>query len=214
MLKLVKTTVTGGLIFLLPVAVLLFLLGKIFATAQKIFQPLADRLPVNTIGGISATIVLAVLGIIAVSFLAGLFARTRMAQRAVKELEDRLLGRVPAYGLLKSLSANLVAPEKADEHPVVLVRFDDSWQVGIWIDDVPQGGHTIVFLPDSPTPQAGTVMIVESSRVRPVEIPLAKAFSSLSARGNGLAELLGHQAAGLLSHRPATAGSHPPARPA
>lgn len=214
MLKLVKTTVIGGLIFLLPIGVLLFILGKIFATAQKIIQPVADKLPVATIGGISATIILAVLGMIVISFLAGLFARTRMAQRAVKQLEDRLLGRVPAYGLLKSLSTNLVAPQQAADHPVVLVRFDDSWQVGIWIDDVPQAGHTVVFLPDSPTPQAGSVVIVETARVRAVDIPLAKTFAALAARGNGLSGLLKDQSAGLLSLPPATGALSPGATPA
>lgn len=198
MLKVLKTTVSGGLVFLLPLAVLGYLLGKILATAQKIAEPISDKLPVSSFAGISATIIVAVVGLVAVSFLAGLFARTRIAQRAMKELETQLLGRVPAYGLLKSLGNDIVAPEQEAERRVVLVRFDDAWQVAIKIAAATEGQHTVVFVPDSPTPQSGTVMIVESSRVHETEIPLRKAMSALAVRGMGLPEL-------LRSHLPAGA---------
>jgi uncharacterized membrane protein len=133
MLKVLKTTVTGGLVFLLPLAVLGYLLGKIVATAQKIAEPISDKLPVSSIAGVSATIMIAIVGLFAVSFLAGLFARTRIAQQTMKELETHLLGRVPAYGLLKSLGNDIVAPEHESERRVVLLRFDDAWQLAIRI---------------------------------------------------------------------------------
>jgi len=48
----------------------------------------------------------------------------------------------------------------------------------------------VVFLPSSPAPQSGEVMIVENQRLQDAGIPLAKAFSALSARGMGLGELV------------------------
>lgn len=190
MLKLLKTTVTGGLIFLLPVAVLGYILGKMLATAQKLAEPISDKLPVSSFAGVSATIVLAVLGLVIVSFLAGLLAKTRMAQQTMKELESHLLGRVPAYGLLKSLGSDIVAPDQETDRRVVLVRFDDAWQLAIKLNGGDDGRHTVVFVPDSPTPQSGSVLIVESSRVHETDIPLRKAMSVLAVRGMGLAELL------------------------
>ena len=190
MLKVVKTTVTGGLVFLLPLAVLAYLLGKIIATARQIVEPISDKLPVSSVAGVSATFIVAVLAIIAVSFLAGLFAKTSIAQQAVKGIETHLLGRIPAYGLLKSLGNEIASPEQDSGHPVVLVRFDDAWQVGVRVSTSRETGHTVVFLPDSPTPQSGTVMIVEAARIQDTDIPLRKAFTALAVRGTGLDELL------------------------
>jgi uncharacterized membrane protein len=190
MLKLVKTTVLGGLIFLLPLAVLGFIVGKIVATAEKLAEPLSDKLPVSSIAGVSATIIVAVVGLFVVSFLAGLFARTRIAQESMKALESRVMSRVPAYGLIKSLGTDIISPAQEAARRVVLVRFDDAWQLGIKVADAVADRHTVVFLPDSPSAHTGTVMVVETSRLLETDIPLRKAMTVMSVRGMGLQELL------------------------
>jgi uncharacterized membrane protein len=190
MLKVVRTTILGGLIFLLPMGILAFILGKIVVTAKKVVEPLSHQLPVQSVAGVSSTILLAVLALVVVSFMAGLFAKTNPAQHIVKQLETHLLGRIPAYGLLKSLSNDVVSGNGKADHPVVLIKFDDAWQIGIRMGDTASGKHTVIFLPDSPTPQSGTVQIVETSRVHETDMTLAKVFAALSARGAGLPEMI------------------------
>lgn len=190
MLKLVRTTITGALVFILPIGIIAFFAGKIINAAQDLVEPLSEQLPVKTVGGVSATIMVALLAIILVSFLAGLLAQSRIARGMVQQIETHLLGRIPAYGLLKSLSNDVIAPGETAEHPVVLVRLDEAWQLGILIAPTAEGTHAVVFIPDSPTPQSGTVMIVEKSRVHQANIPLAKMFSAMSARGMGLGEMV------------------------
>ena len=80
-------------------------------------------------------------------------------------------------------------PRDGSDDPV-LVRLDDAWQLGILMGPTAEGSHSVVFIMDSPTPQAGAVMIVEKDRVRATDIPLTKAFGALSARGLGLGELV------------------------
>lgn len=190
MLKLVRTTVTGALVFVLPLAIIAFFAGKIVNAAQDLVAPISEQLPVKTVAGVSATIVVALFGIVIVSFLAGLLAQSRVARGVVQQMETHLLGRLPAYGILKSLSNDMIAPGEAAEHPVVLVRFDDAWQVGVLMGPTADAAHSVVFLPDAPTPQSGTVMIVETARIKAAEMPLAKMFSTHSARGMGLGEVV------------------------
>jgi hypothetical protein len=97
---------------------------------------------------------------------------------------------LPVYGLLKSLSNDVITPGEPAEHPVVLVRLDDGWQLGVLMGPAAEGTHSVVFMMDSPTPQTGTVMIVEADRVQATHIPLPKAMALLSARGFGLGELV------------------------
>ena len=190
MKQLIRTTVTGALVFILPLGIIAFFAGKIINAAQHLVEPLSGQLPVKSIAGVSATILVAILGIVLVSFLAGLLAQSRMARGVVQQMETHLLGRIPAYGLLKSLSNDVIAPGETADHPVVLVRFDDAWQVGILIGEANGGKHRVVFLPDSPTPQSGAVMIVEQQRVQAAGIPLTKMFAAMSARGMGLGEMV------------------------
>ena len=190
MMKLIRTTVTGAVVFLLPIGILAFFVSKILSAAQKVVEPISEHLPVKSVAGVSGAILVSIFGIIAVSFLAGLLAQSRAARGVVGQIETHFLGRLPVYGLLKSLSNEVVAPGEASEHPVVLVRFDDAWQVGVLMGPTAEGTHSVVFLMDSPTPQAGTVIVVEKDRVRATDIPLTKAFAALSSRGLGLGELV------------------------
>jgi len=82
MLKLVRTTVTGALVFLLPLGILAFFVGKIVRAAHTLVEPISKQLPVETVAGVSATILVALFGIVVVSFLAGLLAQSRTERRA------------------------------------------------------------------------------------------------------------------------------------
>ena len=190
MMKLIRTTITGAVVFLLPIGILAFFVSKILSAAQKVVEPISEHLPIKSVAGVSGAILVSIFGIIAVSFIAGLFAKSRIARGAVEKVETHFLGRLPVYGLLKSLSNDVIAPGETAEHPVVLVRLDDAWQLGILMGPTAEGTHSVVFIMDSPTPQSGTVMIVEQDRVRATDIPLTKAFGALSARGLGLGELV------------------------
>ena len=74
MTKLIRTTLTGALVFLLPIGILAFFVGKILTIVHKLVEPISAHLPVKSVAGVSATILLALFGIIVVSFIAGLFA--------------------------------------------------------------------------------------------------------------------------------------------
>ena len=73
------------------------------------------------LGGDDRTI-LAIVLIAILCFLAGLFARTRLAQRIVAELESSVLSKVPAYEYLKQAGASVMGLGEMADHPVVLAQ--------------------------------------------------------------------------------------------
>lgn len=190
MLQFVRTTLAGGFLFLLPIGIIAFFLGKIISVTRQVVEPVSKQLPFEVVAGVRSTILLAVVLIVVLSFLAGFLAKTQLAKLVTKQLEDKLLGRIPAYGLIKSMSAGLVGDEQVTRHPVVIVDFDDARQLAIKMGETAGGGEVIVFVPDSPTPQTGSVLIVEARRVKLTNIPVSKAFVALSSRGAGLGEQL------------------------
>ena len=66
----------------------------------------------------------------------------------------------------------MLSPEDIEGMSVVIVRFDDLWQIGFEIERI-EGGKVAVFLPGSPDPWSGSVCIAEEERVTPLDVPVA-----------------------------------------
>jgi uncharacterized membrane protein len=86
-----RITVLGGVLFLTPIVVLAFILGKAFDLARRGLKPMATIIPDRFVSGVTMEAILAIVLIAILCFLAGLFARTRPAQRIMAELESSVL---------------------------------------------------------------------------------------------------------------------------
>jgi hypothetical protein len=95
-----KATIVGGLLFLLPLALVLIVLRRAMQAAGKVAEPISALLPDALAGAVAATI-LAILLLVLVSFLAGLVARTHAGRRTMRLFENSLLGGIPQYQLVK-----------------------------------------------------------------------------------------------------------------
>jgi uncharacterized membrane protein len=166
MLKLIRTTIVGGIIFLIPIAILIAVIAKGLQATGVIARPVAAVFPVY-IGGIAVAQVLAIVFLLLICFMAGLLARLALARKAVDALETNVLSRVPAYALLKTKTQSMLSPEDIEGMSVVVMRFDDSWQIGFEIERV-EGGKVALFLPGSPDPWSGSVCIAPG---RPCHAP-------------------------------------------
>jgi uncharacterized membrane protein len=77
-----KTTLVGGLVFLVPVLVFIVLVVKVVELLRKLAQPLAAHLPVQTAFGVIAADVVVIVLLVLACFLAGLLARVSFANRS------------------------------------------------------------------------------------------------------------------------------------
>ena len=78
-MKFITTTVIGGLLFLVPVVFLVFILSKAFGFMKVVAEPMADFIPIDSVGGVALANLIAFLAVILVCFLAGLVARNALA---------------------------------------------------------------------------------------------------------------------------------------
>ena len=92
----VKATVVGGLIFLIPLVVIVFVVGKALRLSMRVAQPMAGVLPVDSVAGIALVDVVGIVLIMVLCFAAGLVARNSLASKAVREAEARFLWKIPA----------------------------------------------------------------------------------------------------------------------
>jgi uncharacterized membrane protein len=181
--KFLKATIVGGLLFLLPLALILIVLRRALQVAGKVAEPISAVLPDALAGAVTATI-LAVLVLVLISFLAGLVARTRAGRRTMRLVENSLLGGIPQYQLVKGMAEGLAQVENAEGVKPALVNIEDGWQIGYLLEPL-ENDWVTVFLPQAPTPMSGTVMYLPAHRVRPLDIPMVKAVSIVKHIGVG-----------------------------
>ena len=143
LVRFIKTTIKGGIWFLIPLVVLMVVLDKAHQISSKIVTPIAHLIPVDSILGLSVPRVLAVVAIVLFCFLAGLLAKTRTARKSIDWLEATLLSNLPGYEFMRSIGANLVGLEDDGNHQVVLARIEEAWQIGFLMETLENGHHAV-----------------------------------------------------------------------
>ena len=188
-LQFLRTTLAGGILFLVPIVVLVIVLGKALALTHKFVDPLAKRIPVESVIGLQTPMLLGVGVIVLFCFLAGFFARMALAQKIVSGLEAAVLSNVPGYEFLKGVGQSVLGIQPAEAYPVVLARFDDAWQIGFQVEAL-ENGLVAVFVPDAPNAHSGAVYFMTPDRITPANIPLAATLKCLKRLGAGSNPLL------------------------
>jgi len=184
-----KATLMGGLMFLVPVVLLLIVLSKGLKYADRLAVPLAKFLPVTHFGGVAVTTLLAACILVLVALLAGLAARTGPGRRVTHWFEESLLGSLPQYRMVKSMAEGLTQIESGEGLQPVLMRGDEGWMLGYQVEVLPDDWR-VVFLPASPTPMSGNVIYVEGARVQALSISMREAMVLVKRLGIGSAASL------------------------
>jgi uncharacterized membrane protein len=182
-----KTMIIGGISFLLPIALAVFILSYAFRLVKRIATPISHGLHLDQWGdvaGVSAATFLSVLALVFLAFVAGVVARTTFGGRISRWSENSLLGRLPHYQLIKSMAEGLAHIESASGLKPVLVSIEDGWQIGYLLEKL-ENDWVAVFLPQAPTPMSGNIMYFPTNRVRTLDITMVQAMSIVKAIGVG-----------------------------
>ena len=192
MKEFIKTTIIGGTLFLLPVALIVFVLSYALRLVKRVAVPISNSLHLDQwgdIAGIGAATLLSVLILVVISFAAGIVARTGVGRRITGWSETSILGRLPQYRLMKSMAEGLAHIESASGLKPALVSIEDGWQIGYVLEQL-ENGWVAVFLPQAPTPMSGNVMYFPADRVQLLGITMVQAISIVKAIGVGSAAAL------------------------
>jgi len=189
MFRFLKTTVIGGIAFMVPIVIFAMIITKALELTNKLAVPLSAMMPIDSIGHVAVVDFLALIIILLICFMAGLAAKTAYARKYLSSLESRVLSKFPAYDFLKSKMYTVLQAEEVEGMKPVLVRFDDSWQIALEVENIP-GGTSAVYLPGAPDPWSGSVCFVTEDRIQSLESPLPVIIRTLKGLGKGSREQL------------------------
>lgn len=179
-----KTTILGGVLFLAPLAVIAFILGKVFQISTMVVAPLDNLIPIKSVAGVASLNILALLFIVVICYGAGWMAQRALLGKRMQRIDGFLVDIIPSYAVFKALVGSASSNEElaAGLRPVV-ARFDDCEQIAFEIEH--GESRSVLFLPGSPSAWSGSTVIVDNSRIVPLNIPAHQATKLLRTFGRG-----------------------------
>ena len=180
-----KSTIIGGILFLIPLVVLIFILSKIYNFFHPYSVFLAEKLPFTKIGGVSITPVFSLIFLVLVFFFAGIILRTKSMQKLTHWIEEKILVYIPGYSYIKARSENMLANDGAFQWKPATVVIDDNEVICFVIDETEN--YCSIFMPSAPMPSTGVVCAREKSMVRYLPTSLNKTILMIKQFGKGAA---------------------------
>ena len=178
--ELIKTTLIGGLLVVLPIYLSILLLAR---TLGGLFSLLS---PVTAILSPDARFrqVAAILIVLAVCLVVGLLVRTTLGLRVKDAFERSVLEKIPGYTMVRGLAKRLSGDQSEGTFRPALVELEDALSPAFIIEELEDGRYT-VLVPSVPTPAAGALFILPRERVHPVDVPFTQAVKVISKWGVG-----------------------------
>jgi uncharacterized membrane protein len=189
-----KTSVIGGIVVILPVAILVFVFKWIFGFVTSTIQPLTNLIMKITVQSRIQELladIAALTIIIGACFVVGIFVRTKVGTYLYHNIENRILKAAPGYSLVKETVIQFLGSKKTPFSKVALVRlFSDGTLVSAFITDEHEDGSYTVFVPTAPNPTSGYVVHVKNDYVYPVDVPVEDTMRSIISCGAGSSRLI------------------------
>jgi len=182
---LVANTVVGGLFVLLPIYLAVLILLKGAQSVIGLMRPISAFFP----DWMPAKNLLSVLAVLIVCVVVGAAVRTRVGRAVRERMEASLFGRLPGYGLFRSLTQRLAGKSEENVWKPALAEIEDALVPAFIVEELDDGRFT-VFVPSVPTPFAGAVYILARDRVHAIDVPFTQAIKSVSRWGSGSKDLV------------------------
>lgn len=189
----VRTTFTGGVIFLLPIMLVVLIIYHATRLAAKLAEPVMAAFPAVLGGRVAMADAVVATIMVGFAFAAGLYARTGAGQGLMRWFENSLIGALPQFNFVRGIAESLGDADASVE--VVLVPTDAGLCLG-FIFEPGDGPWAAVFIPGAPEWTSGSLAFAERSAIRPAGISFSQAVRTLKRLGAGPQQVTTNLAAG------------------
>jgi uncharacterized membrane protein len=152
---------------------------------QVLVKPVSTHLPES----VGHPRLLAVILLLALCFVIGLIIQTTIGAQVKRMVEQRVLEKLPGYTTLRGFAAQLSEFEKTTNFQPALIEIEDALVPGFFVEQH-MNDRCTVFVPSVPTPMAGALYIIATSRVHRLDLPAIKVMQCISKWGSGSDELV------------------------
>lgn len=192
----IKATLFGGIVVILPVAIIVFFIKWLVKIVTDLIQPLTNyalsnyQIPEIVADG------LVVIVIILICFIMGFVAQTTIGNYLHNLFDDLLQKLAPGYRMVKEVVVQVFGQSESSPFAngqVARVRLfgeDCPTEVTALITDQHSDGTYTIFMPTGPNPTSGNIYHVQPSQVTLCpHVPLDSAMRTVIACGAGSGDL-------------------------
>ena len=166
--NLIRTTLAGGMLFLIPLIVLFVVLRKGLEIVRKFTAPWDKYLNDEILWGFDGHKVVGIVFLLLFCFVSGLLFRLAVVKSSISWLESGLLSYIPGYLMIKASVLDSMGDTGPNSIFPISIKEDDSWRLGFLIEE--KDDYCTVFLPDIPEGNTGEVRIVPVTLIRKLDI--------------------------------------------
>lgn len=185
------TSLIGGFIVVLPVAILTVVFGWLFTFVTNLIQPLTNLLIAKSNIREIVADMLVITIILSMCFIIEVIIRTKFGKFLYSMIESRLLKVAPGYTLIKETVLQILGNKKTPFSSVALVQiFGNDTLLTAFVTDEHPDGSCSVFVPTEPNPTSGNIYHLEGEYVHPVDVSVEEAMRSIISCGAGSGRLI------------------------
>ncbi|WP_281322191.1 hypothetical protein [Flavobacterium aestivum] len=182
-----KENCISGILFLLPVLILLLLVKKVFGYFAKFGSGIAKAIGLDQILGPNAANFIGALILLIFVYICGYLVRLAFFKRISDGIDLKLKEIIPGYEKHKDMAKKqLINEPKVETDLPALIKFGDYWRPG-FLTEQDEQGNAVVVIPNSDGSDNGKIYIVPVQCVKILqETPISTLKSSIKASGKGL----------------------------
>lgn len=184
------TIFKGGFLILLPLLLFFMLLTEIIDMIIGLATPLADLFPAGLFDDPQYPVALALILLLAASFVIGLAMKSNTAIRMGNWVEEKTVGKLPIYRFVKNLVEGLLGAEDKASFKPALIECGEGQREFCYIVEDHGDGELTILVPWAPAAFAGSVKIVKKSQVQELDEGLGDASLVLNHLGLGACKLI------------------------
>ena len=185
LIEFIKTTALGGLVLIVPIAVMAVAIGYLLSLLISINNTISERLPYEIFGHPAVVMAAAICTIILTCFAAGLLLKTGLGERVAGWLDNLLTEYLPMYGMIKSLTRKFTGNEALAFTPAEVDLYgSDTRMIAFVIEELPDDRYA-VFVPSAPALTVGNVFILPASSVTLLDKSAKLAIDAVTQWGSG-----------------------------
>ena len=181
-LKKIRGTIISGIILFIPVFVLIAIFEKVYNALSGFGKNLAALLEIDSIIGVSAVPILTTILLLLVFYVSGVLVRFAFITKAREWIENSILTYIPNYSKYKAKMLLKLQPV-IDERQPALVDINGNLKPCLIVNS--DDSKSVIFLPSSPDTDNGEVIIVDTNKVKKIDMSVKEFKQALLLSGKG-----------------------------
>ena len=190
-----KTTALGGLLVIVPIAIILFVLGQLTLALLSVANETLAWLGIGIDDALLMS-ALALLALVGLCFVTGLVVRTRAGDALKGWFGRNVAKRIPMYGAIANLTRRFAGIDGEQFAPVEIDLYDSGTRsMGFLVESLPDG-RCAVFVPTAPMATVGNLFILAKDKVRRIDASVTDTVSVITQWGVDVAQLYAGRSGG------------------